>query len=163
MWNNFQTVILGVKARNFNVGQYHFFQIASKMFFMHKNEFINTAKKIRLLELDSQVWFISFTVRIKYPIRSQIRSDRTFCDKMWSDLLGSTFQNLNIESDRTRVEKNVIGSEKNDVIGLLGPARYFPSRYFTSGAHFWGQKHFWFLFSHAFFRTSCIVSKIRKK
>jgi hypothetical protein len=42
-------------------------------------------------------------------------------------MLGSTIQNLNIGSDRTRFEKNVIGSDrkKTDLIGLLGPARYF--------------------------------------
>jgi hypothetical protein len=35
------------------------------------------------------------------PLRSHNRSDRTFCDRnvIESDLIGSTFQNLNIGSD----------------------------------------------------------------
>jgi hypothetical protein len=46
-----------------------------------------------------------------------------------SDLLGSKSQNLKIGSVRARFENNVIGSDrfgkKPDLIGLLGPARYF--------------------------------------
>ena len=47
------------------------------------------------------------------------------------------FRALKFLNDRIRseFEKNVIGLGKNDLIGLIGPARFFPSRYFGSDAH----------------------------
>jgi hypothetical protein len=59
---------------------------------------------------------MSFTVHKNHPIRSHIRSDRTFCDRMWSDRICSEKHFKILISDRTRFEKrDRIGSEKRPI------------------------------------------------